>query len=407
MKKAGQAMGAVALLLLAIGLILRLTRPEEQSSFKLPDGSTITLVGVSEGTNTLTHGSVLERLLGDHLPRQGLNLLGRKLRRPRELSPNLLPGTQAPLIAWFEFTGWSNSWQTFYTERRRWKILARSATGREFENQAGTPASMATNTILWSQPLEAFPRSEKEFQLRMQLWLEPGGQTPVVEFRIPNPAPVTPRSLRANPLPQTNQLGDVALILSRVRPESGSPSEGARLDFQLLPPAGKSQDWTLIEATIEDEEGNRRGMKANAFGDNPYADMNRSLGAGKPWKITATLARTKNFPATELATLNFGSTNLLSITNASGEKFSCRFDGQTLEVDSPSWANLTYRPVLTATATDAKGGEIQPGGPEWFWMNGHYRSMKWFVPTPAPHVQWQLAAPKVLHTEFVAMPEKK
>jgi hypothetical protein len=67
--KPGKKAAVIAfVLLLAAGGVRVLLKPGQQNSYKLPEGSTITLVGISHGTNALIQGSVLDRLLGDRIP---------------------------------------------------------------------------------------------------------------------------------------------------------------------------------------------------------------------------------------------------------------------------------------------------------------------------------------------------
>lgn len=405
--KRAKPVAVVAFLLLAIGLLLLLAKPEQPRSFKLPDGSTLTLVGVTYGTNAFLRGSVLERLLGDHLPAKGINVLGRKIQRPHKQPAHFRPEESAPITAWFELTGRRNWGESLFSDIGRWRVFARSSTNREFENYPGRPMSITTNAILLALPIEAFPRTEKEFVLRMSLWIEKGRHTPVVEFRIANPAPIKPRSFRANPLPWTNHLDAVKVVLTGVRPETPWGSRDARLDLHLAPPAGKPLEWGIKDCTIEDEEGNRRAMGATSSGPSLFVDTRYNLATDKPWKVTVTVARTSNFPATELTALNFGSTNLVSITNANGQKFICRFDEENLEIESPSWATATTRPDLSILATDAAGKEVPFGSPSWHSMRGRYRLMRWPITKPVSGLSLQLVSPRTLQTEFVAMPESK
>lgn len=376
-------------------------------SFRLPDGSRLTLREISYGTNVPVSGSLPERLLGNRIPAGGINLLGWKLRRPRELPLGFVGlGAAPPITAWLELSSATHTAQELQSRLHAREIIARSRDGRQYANgyqgsSGGMSMILSANTVLWRVPISAFPRTEKEFAL--QLRTGNGGEAlgAAYEFRIPNPSPVTPVALVSRPLPQTNQLGELQVILDEVQGTNNTASVG----FRLRCPPALSHDWRMDECWIEDEEGNRQGMQSWSSSTEPSLQTSHGLPADKPWRIVATLNKLQDLDKRELIALDFGVTNQISVTNSGGQEFRCEFDGLNLKVKFHGWAGATHSPNLAIRALDPTGEEIVFGERQWVWTGRDCRSMGWTMPRPG--IQMQLVMPKAVRTEFVAMPAGK
>src|SRR5690349_6684038 len=105
----------------------------QKQSYQLPDGTTVTLLGVTQGTNALYYSSRrIERLLAHHIPPTGIKFLGFQLRAPIAVTTHDFDSIFRPAnnIAWVELRG-TNLMSAGETLRfREWKIFAKNSGGR-------------------------------------------------------------------------------------------------------------------------------------------------------------------------------------------------------------------------------------------------------------------------------------
>jgi hypothetical protein len=354
-------------------------------------------------------------LLSKRIPAAGLKLFGRTLRRLPVFVPEIRPRDNTPITAWFERSSPEGKLSRGFPaaeELESWRIFARSSTGQEFQNAPGTLFIVSTNTHLWSTPLAAFPRAEQKFSLRIHPWLGKGRAAAPVDFRVANPTPLTPRRWHGGPLPQTNQLGEVQVILARaVQPPRFHPGRPTLVNdlnlmfqFRQRSTGDMETEWAIVDCVVEDEEGNQRRMNDWSSGPNPTVLMLYTLATNRPWRVTATVARANRFPAAELTPLNFDATNSILVTNAGGQTFRCDFDGWNASVFSTAWASLTNHPHLGLLATDATGKELPRERFEKHESQAGLGPLKWGFSPLAQIAKLQLVTPKVLQTEFLVMP---
>lgn len=378
-----------------------------------PQGSFLKLAGVTYGTNAFIYGNFLQRMVHKQIPYSRLPLFGYKLS-PRRF--HRLPWEDAPITAWVELHGTNLS-----LDLRQWKVLASDSSGRQFETGPGS--SPFTNLV--SFRISAFPRNEKDFKLRISpLFLNE--QSPsTVEFKIRNPQIVIPPHWRARPLPFTNRVENLEVVLKSLEIpfetllHSRIPyNSKVRFSLNTSLPA---LDWRLIDCEITDADGNRRGWQSLGSGRQPSVEMELALAQTDIWKVAATLSRTANFSSDELRIIHLGLAETKPLTNPTGRIFVSRLEGARFFVDADGAKDsrvlsritainesgkLADSPILVVDVRDSSGKLIDV--PELFpsiMISGAGKvGWGWTLARSDSNITLQLAFPKVIKTEFYARP---
>ena len=239
------------------------------------DGLSLEWLDVTQGTNALMDGSVIEQLLGDSIPAQGIDLGNLKLLRARPLRSN---EEDASLTAWIRLEGPAVQGQKFgfYWESSR--VVATNSSGRQIE------LPPATNETVIHISLYAFPRDEKTVRLRISPPREDRAERRWAEFEFKNPFYGKVSGLIGSTLPITNVVGEHEFVLKEVR------TNPTQLVF-LMP----TEHCYEAESYIADEEGNRAawmGKRTRADGRRQTVELAYGLEPNRTRKISATFVAT-------------------------------------------------------------------------------------------------------------------
>ena len=363
----------LALLALSVVLVIVVTKPQR---IHLSAETSVEFLGVTVGTNAFIHGNLLEKILGDRIPAKGLTLGPFNLRRPRTYTVNT---DDAPLAARILIRGPLEQLEQWFT--RDLTVIAANSAGRELENPPPVPFSTfpgASNEMLLTVPLFAFPRDERNVRLRLTLLRRRSAERRSLQFKFPNPFPrPPPAQWQPATLPITNVAADAQFILQQF-------SDPTRLTF-LLP-----KGWRPTECKIEDSEGNFHRARlpeayisdsqtgsaliAAARADQQMPDgyvtstktvvpFRHSLERDRVWKITATfVAASINAipagPRYDVARIDSGHdlrfqipvNTKLTLTNSAGATYTCTFYGDTLSImNATNNTEKTHFVILSAT----------------------------------------------------------
>lgn len=380
------------------------------------DGLSLEWVGITEGTNALSDGSLVEQLLGDLIPAQGWELSSLKVRRPTALRSY---EEDAPLTAWIRLKGPAlqrnnRNYFGYYWDGSR--AATANDSGRQIEIPPPRPfGGRSTNETIIYIPIYAFPRDEKKVRLKILPPRDVRGESRWAEFEFENPFYGKFSRLKASPLPITNVIGEHEFILREVRT---NPTE---MVF-IMP----TTNWYGAESYISDEEGNRTarmGRRTRSKGREQTVELKYSLEPNRTWKISATFVGASlnasmgsadvdesEFPAAQQFLLSLSVGSEAWLTNTIGTTYRCRFDGETVSIGKPGARELPYFIVLGATnrADQKVGRRLQPmAGSALSWRSsGPERVQIWRLGQTCTNLMLHLALPTVVTTEFYVRPDE-
>ena len=405
---------AAGLLIVLFGLLFWGVASQRQR-VEFADGLSLEWMGLTEGTNALWDGSLIEQMLGERIPAQGFDLGSLKLRRPASLRSH---EEDAPLTAWIGVKGAGRKGNEFRFYWEGSKAITANSSGREIAIPPARPyrtGVSVTNETILRIPLYAFPRDERTVRLRVSPPADDDEERRWAEFEFENPffGKVTP-SWKAAALPITNVVGSQEFVLKYVR------AVPPQVVF-LMP----SENWYAPELYIADEEGNRTartGRRTRTNGREQTVDFDYGLEPNRIWKISATFVGASSkalmgfhdvdesdFPSERfLISLTAGGEAWL--TNASGTKYRCRFDGKTVSIGKPGAREIPYFVVLGATngADQVVRRDLEPmlsSALSWR-SDGSERVQVWSPGQPCTNLVLHLALPEVVTTEFYVRPRQ-
>jgi hypothetical protein len=388
-----------------------------RQSVELSDGATLRLLGTSQGTNEFRDGSVLSRLLDERIPAQGIEIVGLTLKRPRTLTPpRHSMWEDAPLTVWVQLIpaepGQGPLYFSAVAGRDDWRIIADNRSGRRMENPHPLQRIMSDGVIL-AIPLHAFPRDERTFQLHILRGGRFGEPRDHAKFEIANPFRPDPPAWAPEPMPVTNRIEDLEVVLtvarvSPTRTDVRTVPNHIRLGFS--PP-----DWHLLRCRITDHEGNlfpatriRHPRAGSAL-----VEFRSGLEYDQPWRIETEfvqapdwpMGRLTDFPESERITVKLNSIREVSyFTNAIGREFICWLDGNgnlcvSEQTDTP--------PHFIVLQAEPHGRLIQvDGGPYGAQYFGLGMTQRLSLDKPVTNLTVVLASPKIVSTRFYVRPGK-
>ena len=377
----------------------------------LPGGLTVQWLGVTEGTNALIDGNILQKLLGDGIPAKGINLGFATLTRPRKFESRRVTGH----VVWFRLSGKDPSSPSYeplghFRKWRGFQVFFRNQSGRELEVPHPMPYTISSTNAVFAIAMNAYPRDKPN--VTMRIGTPPDGKTEQqwAEFEFKTPARVKQLpawSLRS--LPATSVVDGFAIVL-----RSASASS-ATLDL-ILP----SADWTAPESTILDQEGNRYSMSKFFKSSPPRSDCSISFpgtfGENYPWNARLTFVNARGFvkqPFHHIPEPNFPEHLLrrltlavgappVSITNSIGQTFSCVLKNGQITIRG----NTGERPYwVLVSATD---GLKQISDADTGWSNPDFKNpfedQHFSLFRNVSNLIVELACPQVISTEFYFQP---
>jgi len=340
-------LGALSLALLLFAGWLVINRP---STATLPDGTTFELSYLNVAlTNEVVHGTFPGRVLESWIPATGWKVGKYYLMRPQRLSLHN-QGRSDLLVAAIKLRPGSprvkNLLLPLPHQPLRFQIIGDDGYGyvegfASFQvYDDGVFAHIAT---------PRFPRNSAKLQFRLEERHPeaPTGWREIATLSARNPKPTLPESwpIGAN---QRIRFGDGIemelgeLTISTNAPDSQQPwVNGAMLPVRFSVGGKLAINWGLHSASIRDALGNLEATSLSSYWSNGWVwhPIERPLSPHVPWRFDAQVARTKDFPETNLFTFTMPGLNSVS-TNFGGVAVSInlgRLDELTME--------LTERPA--------------------------------------------------------------
>jgi hypothetical protein len=360
---------------------------------------TLELVGVTVGTNEFLEGTALAKLLNRRIPPAGFQFAGMTLRRPFRYNAG-----NAPVTAWVRLRGDLTS-QNFAYYWDGSKVFAKNKSGREIANPSARPHRTSSNEVLLGVELYAFPRDEEKVIVEIWPPVGAGVKAEVAKLEFTNPLPGRTEHWVAGKTPLTNFSGGEKFVLL------GMQLNPTYAQFEL-----PSQDWSIPEARITDEEGNSFSWSRS---EKPFLDrvdmgFQWSLEPDRIWRVDAKCVATYQFPdsrrgfdpdETRIAMLTLNGPEV-TITNQDHEVFYCAFKGNEIGIRKKVGFDRPYWIVVGATNEMSKAVTVE-GGSSWMGWTYGPKEQKWAVRqsgTAGTNLVVQLACPKVLNVEFYVKP---
>jgi hypothetical protein len=344
-----RAIWVMAFVLLAvIGIALAFWRlwPAQEQSLILPDGSKLTLLRVTYGTN---HVCRYETGWQEWL----YPLL------PKSLKPNLSPReatfstAENTLMVWFRDDGTHHINQPFVAVIDEYGVessLFRSPNytrtlnaGRKQSGTGGGVVVSLAGPHISGWNLDSHPRRSKSFNVVIYSRERNGEPVRVGQFSIRNPAANDTQAWTAEPLPLTRETNGLEITLAqfetgRVEERLDSVLENldakycSRASFQLKENGEAADNWTVNGINARNSSGEI--LRPQSFvprwrNGRLVVDFRGGLWLDEPaWKLNVDFQRTAGFPPEELWSINgvgvppgseIAATNV--VVEKSGKKF--------------------------------------------------------------------------------------
>lgn len=294
--------GLIAVFLVSIAsFILAMNYKGRPEIRHLPNGETIQLNQVLVTTNAeIRHGNIAEKILGNFIPTNGLNLGKINLRRPDIW--HIQSETQTPVLATV-FQASSNIFHIGPGPRSHRLILSGDDS---FSYVYSLSDFKKERDGLFKQmTFESYPRDSKTLHFKIQSIIE-GNWNDVTVFSIQNPQVTNPRKDWSNiqSFPAKTRINDLDVELSGI---SIAPAVDNSIDplwkhsvvfnWKISRKGHPLPNWAARELRVEDALGNRmilRGklIKLNGITANQHW---RSLDPKHPWRIEAELGPASDY----------------------------------------------------------------------------------------------------------------
>jgi hypothetical protein len=390
----------LCVLALLIAFAIPLARHSRRRIVTLPNGVTIEFLGVTVGTNRLPHGFLLQRILANHIPPQGLKL------GPWYIpSPVFLNGFyEADAHAWLLVSGPNIQGLHFYWDGS--EVVTSNRFGRQLSIPTAQPFSPNTNGSVLHIPLVAFPRDDRTAIVRFSPPAEKAEPRTWLEFEFSNPffKSSPPPPAKIPPFPPLNRFNGEDFILSS--------ASDHHVIFTL-----PSKQWQIPYCRLSDLEGN---SALSSRTEGPRDDgtvrvwFDHTLETNRPWRVEATFVHgdsiyepTTDFPPEQLRTAHITPTQPASLTNLSGENFTISLGRYNqLMIQSPNRAGLPCWAILSATNENNQPVNLSNGF-NWTYNQPGSGSLIQIssLPSSASTLDLKLACPPSFTAEFFVVPQ--
>jgi hypothetical protein len=245
--------------LIIVGAIIWATIGNERSKplrRQLPDGSTVTLTKVKYGKELkMAYGNGWQRYFGQILPVQLSKPLGLRVTKVGQGTNTVffVVETQRTNFSFFP-RAMPFSFNT--------AMVVTDDVSNQFYTTLAVQSMKASNVLaeVFVAPMVSHSATQLNVRLSQRDYFARGSTNQITTFAVPNPAPRKPSKWKPNPLPLTNQIGDLRVVLFGFRPVT---QVWLGNDF-LVPDASPkvafygrdAVNWRLVGSTAEDEDGN-------------------------------------------------------------------------------------------------------------------------------------------------------
>ena len=324
-RKIAVVAAVVALPLLVLPTMFLVRPPGEIRTQHLEDGSLLVLTRVKFGTsNVFIHGNLLERVLGDLIPSNGVALAGFKLRRPAKtaLYGNFAYERDKPwLTAEFKVVSTNTAkFPRFNTTAGPRSLpqfveVGSGETGIQFRIGESFPGIHGYQDGDFRYIRSSwFPRDSRRLGFRIEeLMAQDGQYRTIASFRIENPAHPTYQPWVAESTPAVRMVGGVEFTLGGLTVETNRIngndyiwSQSVDLPLRVRTNTVALTNWSAINIEAEDASGNwwrDQGVYySNTGATNGWKVRRRDLGADPRlvWKLEIDFSPESEFPPESL-----------------------------------------------------------------------------------------------------------
>ncbi len=220
--------------------------------------------------------------------------------------------TNNTLVAWILSEHKKNQWPNY-------EVLAcdRAETACVASYAGGSSRQIKDGMEIMGIQLNAFPRRERKLELRFMSWGQGGQQLAKGGFVVSNPARESFPRWAAEPLPDTQSDGDLAVTLthlvSGVRGFNGGgpgkvPDKAVRASFSMMQNGAAATNWQPVQIETSDATGNHTVNNSwSSAQENDEAVMIYQWGLwpDEPaWKLRVEMSRTSGFTTNETWTVS-------------------------------------------------------------------------------------------------------
>jgi hypothetical protein len=306
--------------LVGLGIVAAKTR---RPAARLPDGSELCLLAVTQGSNNLFFpGGIWDRLLHRLAPAKGIRLGLFKIGPASPVvdewrHPDGRPAFPNRLVLWLGHRLPANG-PAPPVGQARWFARARATLSgeedEEWETRPGMAMVRATDVggfnalSTWDFP--AFPRRGRELRFRIYAPNDADGWDTLADFRFPNSARRKYPHWTPTALPATRTSGDLAVTLVslvshplKLTAARGDERAWTRAAFEVKQAGQPTGDWLVDRVDATDATGNEPWHFIVNYGfTNGLAGYERQgtiLSPSEVWKLRVRLAKERG--ATALA----------------------------------------------------------------------------------------------------------
>jgi hypothetical protein len=290
-KKLWWIAGSILMAGLVAAAVWWLWRPP---SITLANGAKLTLLGVTYGKH--------------HVPPKSATANGRRAR-----GGMFGDSTNDYLVVWIRQQHKPNEWPNYqlYAYDRK-GVACAGFSGMTYVNNNNRQQG---NEVVGIR-LDAFPRREGKFKLRLQEWNSRDGRQTVRDaFTISNPARGHFPTWYPDPLPMTQSDGDLDVTLTKLAAGAQTPfqrnrdepgdamNKGVQVAFDAQQNGHPATNWQAVQVITSDATGNRISGWVNQVsqGNDPMTVYQWGLWPDEPaWKVRFEFSRTSGFRDDEL-----------------------------------------------------------------------------------------------------------
>jgi hypothetical protein len=354
--KTAASITAVVLVGVAIATtVLVLKQTANKRTQRLADGSVLALRRISfGGTNAFTHGSLVERILGNAIPAKGIKLLSFQLARPRGERFEC-PAGKTQMVLEFKKIGTKAAnhpliQPAFYREFR-WVV--RGESGIEYVGEFWPGQFRQYSDGYYAYGIASrYPRESPKLWLRVERRErrdQAGPWATVAEFEIENTAQAARQPWSADPVNVVKKIDGLDISLAQITVVTQAFSERDIWNHVVTAPFQVKRDglvltnWSATYVRVEDAIGNWDYNLAS----------HRSLDPRHVWKLEADFEPVSDYQPEQLLTVKLPSSSSPITVNHRNVPVTITWDGSWVNVEMPT--NRTDLALRFVCVADEQG----------------------------------------------------
>ena len=299
------------------GAVWLVHQPQKPSAARLPDGTIVKLGSVSYGKrHRFVTGNTWQRMVGRVLPDKLAEKIGAGV--------HAFSTSADEMVVFVELShqGRTRAPRGGYSAM---PMTVSDDLGNEFEHNGESYRSQSASNLACGFEIPMGGHLSGNIRLRVFPFDYARQTNYSAEFRLENAGPRLASHWTAPGIAQTNQLGDISVVLLVVERIQASAAtklwQGVHTEFftraglQLLQNEIPSRRWKVAGVSVQDDAGNVYNPPAFATSETNsviYAEFSGCLSPAESWKYRFELTRQADFNSNEIWRVN-----RLSVANAS------------------------------------------------------------------------------------------